>query len=131
MAAQLKEINVLIISEDIVFSSILRRFIRKHFDYVVLRQCDTIACVKSLSLPEIIDVVLLDDVLMGTATHEVVNFLRYIKKVVAPVFYFSHSGFEEEKALQQGANYFVSKPFDPDDAVKKIKSVLQKRSYVK
>ena len=127
----MKEIKVLIISEDVVFSSILRRFMRNHFDFMVLQQCDTITCVKSLTMPEKIDVVLLDDVLMGTATHEVVNFLRYTKKVIVPVFYFSHSVFEEENALQQGANYFVHKPFEPDYIVKKIKSVLQKRSSVK
>ncbi len=122
----MKEINALIISEDIAFSSILRRFMRNHCDSLVLRQCDTIASVRALSEPEKIDVVLLDDVLMGTATHEVVNLLRYKKKVLAPVFYFSHSEFEREKALQQGANFFISKPFDPEEVIGQLKSTVRK-----
>ncbi len=68
------------------------------------------------------DIVLLDIIMPGIDGFVVLKELRTFTKL--PVIAFSASPGNQDEALRLGANDFMHKPFDPDDMVRKIKSLL-------
>lgn len=119
----MNKVIALIISEDVVFVSILQRFMLNHWRRIIFETRSSFAEVKSLPLKYEVDLVFIDDSITGTANFEVVSHLRYEKLVKAPVYYFSNAD-SEESALTKGANYLFPIPFDPNEVIKHIKSVI-------
>lgn len=68
------------------------------------------------------DVVLLDLLMVPMSGFEVLEELRTFSRV--PVIVFTARSFIADRAMENGANDFIAKPFQPDDLVKKIESVL-------
>lgn len=68
------------------------------------------------------DIMLLDIVMPEMDGFAVLKELRTFNNL--PVITFSASPGNQDEAMRLGANYFMHKPFDPDDMVKKIKSLL-------
>jgi len=64
------------------------------------------------------DIMLLDILMPGIDGLEVLRRLRGFSRL--PVIAFSASPGERDSAMQLGANDFLSKPFQPDDIVRKI-----------
>ena len=119
----MNKVSALIISEDVVLVSILRRFLLNHCHRVTIEARYSFAEVKSLPLKYEVDLVFIDDSITGTANYEVISHLRYEKEVKAPVYYFSNAD-TEERALAKGANYLFPKPFNPNELVNHIKSII-------
>ena len=119
----MKKVSALIISEDVVLVSIIRRFMLNHFHRVIIEARSSFAEVKSLPVKYDVDLVFIDDSITGTANYEVISFLRYQKVVKAPVYYFSNAD-TEERALTKGANYLFPKPFNPNELINHIKSII-------
>ncbi len=69
------------------------------------------------------DIVLLDIIMPRIGGFAVLKELRTFTKL--PVIAFSASPGNQDEALRLGANDFMNKPFDPDDMVRKIKSLLE------
>lgn len=69
------------------------------------------------------DIMLLDIIMPGIDGCEVLRQLRGFSQV--PVIAFSASLGERGRAMQSGADTFISKPFDMDDLVKRITTILQ------
>jgi two-component system KDP operon response regulator KdpE len=69
------------------------------------------------------DIVLLDIIMPGMDGLEVLQKLRQFSSM--PVIVISARERISERALALGANGFMSKPFDPDDLVDRIKTILQ------
>jgi CheY-like chemotaxis protein len=64
------------------------------------------------------DIMLLDIIMPGIDGLEVLRRLRGFSRL--PVIAFSASPGERDSAMHLGANDFLSKPFQPDDIVRKI-----------
>lgn len=125
----MNKLNVLIISEDVVFVSILKRFMLNYWHDIVFETQHSYSGVKSIPLKYQIDLVLVDDSITGTADFEVISHLRYEKMIKAPVYYFSHAD-SEDNALIKGANYTCLIPFDPYEVIKHIKSVIGNKNEI-
>jgi DNA-binding response OmpR family regulator len=69
------------------------------------------------------DIMLLDVIMPGIDGLEVLRRLRKFSKMPVIVLSAKERIYEEVMAL--GANAFISKPFNPDDLVAKIKAILQ------
>jgi DNA-binding response OmpR family regulator len=69
------------------------------------------------------DIVLLDMIMPGMDGLEVLKELRSFTDL--PVIAFSASPGNQGLALSSGANDFVHKPFDPDDMVRRIRTLLK------
>ena len=119
----MNKVSALIISEDVVLVSILRRFICNHFHKVIIEARSSFAEVKSLPVKYEVDLVFIDDSITGTANYEVISLLRYEKVVKAPIYYFSNAD-TEERALTKGANYLFPKPFNPNKLMNHIRSTI-------
>lgn len=113
--------KIYIISEDFVLSVILRKILKAHFKKHDIYSLHLFSDVKSIKSTEVIDLILLDDLLSGAASHEVVNTLRLEKKIKCPIYYLSNiESNEEKKAIYRGVTYFFQKPFNPHDIVEHI-----------
>lgn len=121
----MNSVNVLIISEDVVFTSSLRRLLLNECKRVKVFECATLSNLRTFSKILIIDLIVLDDTIIGTSEHEVISYLRNEKKTNAAVYFFSSTE-SEEMALAKGANFFFKKPFSPDEVISHIKSNVGK-----
>ncbi len=68
------------------------------------------------------DIVLLDIIMPGIDGFEVIRRLRTFTQL--PVIAFSASPGNQDEALRLGANDFMTKPFQPDEMVRRIKTLL-------
>ena len=68
------------------------------------------------------DIVLLDILMPGTDGFEVLKNLRTFTQL--PVIAFSASPDNYYESMRLGANYFITKPFQSDDMVRRIKTLL-------
>ena len=69
------------------------------------------------------DIMLLDIVMPGIDGFEVLKQVRTFTQM--PVIAFSASASNFPDAIRLGANDFLSKPFEPDEMVKRIKIILK------
>jgi two-component system KDP operon response regulator KdpE len=72
------------------------------------------------------DMMLLDVIMPGMDGFEVLQKLRAVSEL--PVIVFSARTENAQKALNLGANYFLAKPFDVDEMVKRIEGLLGHKS---
>lgn len=68
------------------------------------------------------DIILLDIIMSGMDGFEVLRGLRDFKRL--PVIAFSASSDNYYEAMQLGADDFITKPFDPDDLMRRINTLL-------
>ncbi len=118
--------NCLIISEDIVFTSIIQRFILNTYKHPSINKCTSFGFLKRIEENENYDVILLDNSITGAANYEVITFLRLNRNITTPVIYFSNMEIDLDKARQKGANAFFKKPFKPSEVIDKIEIILNK-----
>ena len=72
------------------------------------------------------DIMLLDVIMPGMDGFEVLRKVRAVSKL--PVIVFSARQENVQKALSLGANYFLAKPLDLDDMVRRVEELLGQKS---
>lgn len=117
--------KIVIISEDYIFSNIIQGLINIHINPAIVIIYESFSASKSISNYDSIDVIIIDDKITGTASHEIEAYIREEKRISCNIYYFSNDEYEEEqKALERGANYFFKKPFKPQDFIEHLTHVL-------
>ncbi len=113
--------RIIIICEDLVLNSLLKTAFKLWIETAYVVFYNSFSEVKSISPDIKADLIILDDLITGSASHEILYILRQRKKIKCPVYYLSNAEFgQEKKALYQGANYFFKKPFHPEHLMKHI-----------
>lgn len=113
--------KIIIICEDLVLDILLKKALNLWLDTATVVFFNSFSEVKSMSPDINADLIILDDVITGSASHEIVHVLRQRKKIKCPVYYLSNAEHgEEKKALYRGANYFFKKPFHPEELMQHI-----------
>jgi len=119
--------RIIIISEDNIFIALIKKIIEINISNIELQYFKSYSEIKDIPISYKPDLVIIDDVISGSASYELVTYLRLEKKVLSPIYYFSNSENEAElKALKRGVNLFQNKPFNPTDVIENIKLLLQK-----
>lgn len=118
-------INCLLISEDIVFNEIIHRLICYDIKDISFISFQSFEKLKKMPDETNIDIIILDDSISGTAHYEVITYLRLIKEIEAPIYFFSPADYIEEQAYSNGANFFFKKPFEPKIVINHIVSTIQ------
>jgi DNA-binding response OmpR family regulator len=72
------------------------------------------------------DIMLLDVIMPGMDGFEVLRKVRAVSRL--PVIVFSARQENVQKALSLGANYFLAKPLDLDDMVRRVEELLGQKS---
>lgn len=116
--------TIFIISEDSIFNTVLNKLIALHLNECQVEVFRSIAEIKSLSEKTDVSVILIDDIFSGSTGYEILLYLRDIKQIYCPVYYFcscANSGSEERKVSEKGISYVINKPFSPNDLISKVK----------
>lgn len=113
--------KIAIICEDLVLNSLLRKSLSLWMEAASVDYYTSFSAVKAIKPGLAVDCIILDDIITGSASHEIVHILRQKKKIKCPVYYLSNAEYgEEKKALYQGASYFFKKPFHPRELLHHI-----------
>ena len=122
-------LNIVLFTADYAFSEILKRILEQsHLNYH-MSVVGSFADANKLSSKDKIHLILVDDLIIGTSSYELVAYIRQKKKVICPLIYFGTSEHNsEKKAIISGANLFINKPFDPTDVAKHIQNAITKKS---
>ncbi|PWD97922.1 response regulator [Marinilabilia rubra] len=116
-----RSFKIFIICEDVVLNNLLKKSLDIWMEVASVQFYTSFSEVKAINPGENLDCIVLDDIITGSASHEIVHILRQKKKIKCPVYYLSNAEYgEEKKALYQGASYFFKKPFDPQELMRHI-----------
>ncbi len=119
------QIKIIVFSIDIVFTEILERILEnvlRDFDYNIL---SSFSDAKNISTNDPVKLIFVDEVIIGTSSYELLSYLRQNLKLICPIVFFGASEHQgEHKAIQSGAKYFITKPFNPDELAKIINDIL-------
>jgi len=122
-------LTILIFTDDYAFTEIIKRiFENSNLNYHILA-FNSYFDADKLSTKDKIHLILVDDLIIGTSSYELVAYIRQQKKIICPIIYFGTSEHNsEKKAIISGANLFINKPFDPTDVAKHIQNAITKKS---
>lgn len=115
-----------LISENIIFTKIIVSFLKRKDPEFSIVHFSSFAEVKKKMGGEIFDGIIVDGIISGVASFEVINYLRLQKNFVCPIYFFSevHADYFKSKAYEAGVNYYYEKPFDPHIVTQDIVSSL-------
>ncbi|HEY0754908.1 MAG TPA: response regulator [Ktedonobacteraceae bacterium] len=116
--------TILIIDDDSDIVDFLRDLLKMEgYEVMVTIKGDEVEQFQRRELP---DLILLDVFLSGKDGREIVAFLKQKEETRhIPVIMFSAYAQTEETARQAGANDFVSKPFDLEVFLTKVRNLLE------
>jgi len=122
-------LTILIFTDDYAFTEIIKRiFENSNLNYHI-SAFNSYFDADKLSTKDKIHLILVDDLIIGTSSYELVAYIRQQKKIICPIIYFGTSEHNsEKKAIISGANLFINKPFDPTDVAKHIQNAITKKS---
>ncbi|MGE0090624.1 MAG: hypothetical protein AB7S50_14220 [Bacteroidales bacterium] len=119
--------GVIFFTCDEVLTQILNRLLEKCIpNNLLFTVYDSFSDASSLNSSDCCKIILVDDSIIGTSSFELISYIRLNKKISSPIIYFGideHGN--ETKAISIGANYFISKPFNPDDVVNLLNYILE------
>lgn len=119
-------IEIILFTNDMVLIQILNRILDRCFNDYHFTVYDYFSDAENIQVPGCRRIILVDDSIIGTSSFELISFLRLNKKISDPIVYFGvneHSN--EKKAFSIGANFFIGKPFNPDETISLLKSIIK------
>ncbi len=119
--------NIIIFSINRIFIQVLSRVIEKADIKCEVTILDSLQQANVVKTYHDNTLVIVDNIIHGASGYELLSYLRLDAKLTSPIVYFGLSEQDSEiKALKQGANYYISKPFTPDKVLELINEVLNK-----
>lgn len=119
-------VKIIIFTCDLVLTQILNRIIEKCLTDFSFEVYTSFSDAETISVADGNVLFLIDDLIIGTSSFELISYLRLIKKVSSPVVFFGvNEHGNENKAISIGASYFIKKPFTPETVINLLTS-LQK-----
>lgn len=114
--------KVVVCSNDYVFTEVIKRIIEKVNKRCEYKILTSFSEASKISFDDTIDLIIVDDRIIGRSSYELISYLRLHQKIITPIFYFGVTEYGgEKKAFSAGTNRFFTKPFKPDQ----IESSLQ------
>lgn len=120
-----KKFDIIVFSEDIVFTHIMRRIFENYAVQYNAVYLDSFSEAHRIPEKNPTKLVVVDDVIVGTSSFELISFLRLDRKLKCPIYYFDAADYQNErKSLLIGASRFIRKPFKLEEAESIIKNIL-------
>jgi len=118
---QSTELHIYIISEDPVFFKLIEIML-KHFTHSpYIEEYHSFIELKTKDHDPEPDLIILDDIVAGAASVEIISYFRLDKNANSTICFFSEDVHDiEEKAIERGANIFIKKPFKPRETIEEI-----------
>ena len=120
--------KIALFSDDLVFIEIMKRIFEKlkiELQYTVYK---LFADASHVFKNQKFDLILVDNLIVGRSSYELIYYLRINQKISCPIFYFGVTDYQGDKrSLLIGANVFINKPFNPEDVTKTIQETLKNK----
>ena len=116
---------IVIFSINLVFIQIIERIMEKAEVKHTLLVLTSFSDTKKISSHDTISLILVDDLVIGTSSLELIYNLRLGNKILCPIIYFGvseHDG--EKKSMSSGASHFIVKPFNPSIVLPIIQNIF-------
>jgi DNA-binding response OmpR family regulator len=118
--------NVLLVEDDTSLRALMTAFLRQHFNVL---QASTVAEARAVLSAKPVDLALLD---LGLPDEDGLVLARSMraKSQLPPIIFLSSRDTVDDKVsgLDIGGDDYVTKPFDPDELMSRIKAVLRRAS---
>lgn len=107
--------SIVIISHDMLFPKLFEPLLRRKIDDLKIVVCRSVQEIDKVMDDHRADLTLLDAIVEGTPSFEIMRHLRMEKKLITPIFFFPEIQSESYayKAYVMGASHIIYKPFDP------------------
>jgi DNA-binding NtrC family response regulator len=119
--------SISLITDDIVFSNLLMPLLKRQIPDLQIQICNSYQEINNHFIKSNCDFILIDGGISSISSIEIIQYLRTIKLVVAPIWFFPEIVTSEYiyKSIQMGASKIINKPFDPYLIVGEIVSSLK------
>lgn len=118
-------IKVVVFSVDVVFIEIIKRLIENNNRHCHCEILSSFSEAGTISPDNSIDLIIVDDIIIGTSCYELISFLRLTQKIITPIIYFGVTEYDGViKAHSSGANHFIVKPFKVSEVERKFHEFL-------
>ncbi|MDA3854353.1 MAG: hypothetical protein PF444_08970 [Bacteroidales bacterium] len=120
-----RKLIIKIFSIDLVFIEIIKRIMDRCNKRHRVEVYTLFSEAKTITTNDYINLMIIDDQIIGASSYELMSFLRLKQKIVCPFIYFGvaeHDG--ERNAILSGANYFFNKPFDPKEVSRDTDKIM-------
>jgi len=113
-------------SNDILFPQLFETLLYRKIKGVNVIVCKSIQEIKEKVPVHSANLGLLDSILNGISSLEVIRYLRMERRIVTPLFYFSDIQTEAYtyKAYEMGASRIIHRPFDPNVVTDEIVELI-------
>lgn len=107
--------TIVIISNDILFPQLFETLLFRKIKELNIILCKTILEIDEHVDPSTCDITILDAILNGVPSFEVMRYLRVDKRIITPIYFFPEIQAERylHRAYVMGASRIIQKPFDP------------------
>jgi DNA-binding response OmpR family regulator len=120
-----KSFDIIVFSVDIVFSNIMRRIFENYANQYHTEYLESFSEAHNIPAMNPTKLVVVNDVILGSSSFELISFLRLDRKLNCPIYHFDAADYQNErKSLLIGTSLFFRKPFNLDEVVSIIKKTL-------
>jgi len=115
-----------IISNEIVFFTLVKNFVEKIKLDIQVSQTDSLNLLYNESKENHFDLIIVDGNFSENSAIDLINTIRFKLKIFSPIWFFTVIQKPEyfNKALQVGANVIIERPFDPIEIASQIHEFL-------
>jgi DNA-binding response OmpR family regulator len=107
--------SISIITDDIVFSNLLIPLLKRELPDVKIQICNSYQEINNHFSYSSCDFILIDGGISSISSIEIIQYLRTVKRIIAPIWFFPEITTNEYiyKSIQMGASKIINKPFNP------------------
>jgi DNA-binding response OmpR family regulator len=118
--------QIAIISENLIFSKLFDSYLKRKLPECLITRFSSFPAIKEKIRRGDFQMIMVDGIISGVASFEIINYLRLRKRVICPICFFSDTpnDYSKIKAHKNGVNYHYGKPFDARSVTNEIAAYL-------
>jgi DNA-binding response OmpR family regulator len=117
---------IAIISENLILTKLLDSHLKRKLPECLITRFSSFSAIEEKIRRSAFELIMVDGIISGMASFEIINYLRLEKKVICPIFFFSDTpnDYFKIKVNNKGVNYHYRKPFDARTVTDEIAAYL-------